>query len=148
MNNQFDICICGHNRNHHEARYAKPSGECDALVDGKQCACRGFEMNNGTQHTPGPWTVGTKHPGRVFSQHFNVAFTTIPQDEGTETEEEKANARLIAAAPEMLKALKFISDALRDSPDFKEYATTSDGDQFHPLSLARAAIAKAEAGAV
>ena len=42
MRNQFDECRCGHNRNSHDKLHDKPAGECDALVDGKQCSCRSF----------------------------------------------------------------------------------------------------------
>jgi hypothetical protein len=109
-------------------------------------------MNNGTQkNTPGPWTASA-NPGRQPTNWFvekpmqgkDRFYLHIVAEIPNHSTQAEANARLIAAAPEMLKALKFIADALRDSPDFKEYATTSDGYQFHPLSLARAAIAKAE----
>ena len=52
IKNQFDICQCGHNRNAHDRRYAKPAGECDGCMltdDERQCKCRAFKIAR-------PWT--------------------------------------------------------------------------------------------
>lgn len=57
-------------------------------------------------NTPRPWKQGVKHPGRVFSNFKVVAYCTAPEDEGSETKEEKANARLITASPDLLEACK------------------------------------------
>lgn len=58
-----------------------------------------------TKHTPGPWTVdgnGIKHSyvgaGRGENGNFEIARTSGPQ--------KKQNAKLIAAAPDLLEALK------------------------------------------
>lgn len=60
-----------------------------------------------TQHTPGPWTVTETG---IFSQHLNghgnfyIAALPFPSEPPTKTE--AANLALIAAAPELLQALK------------------------------------------
>ena len=62
------------------------------------------------QHTPGPWRVG---PTTFFSttrcaiRDSNKFFIC---EALKETEQERANARLIAAAPELLEALQFLVD--------------------------------------
>ena len=61
-----------------------------------------------SKHTPGPWAV---HPASAQVDAFAtgepvpVCQLLWPTDQRTETETE-ANAHLIAAAPEMLEALK------------------------------------------
>jgi len=58
-----------------------------------------------TQHTPGPWKIvkkGVFNIRFVGADGFGIADTTEVD------EREKANARLIAAAPDMLEALKYI----------------------------------------
>jgi hypothetical protein len=81
-----------------------------------------------TQHTPGPWRIG------------DAGFTVFgPPKPGALAEtiapvKSRANARLIAAAPEMLAALEALLDcepALLSAKERKAYA------------IARAAIAKA-----
>ena len=64
-------------------------------------------MNTNAKHTPGPWiahgiTINHEQPG----VEYPIATTTnspIP------TEEAYANARLIAAAPAMLEALRAVA---------------------------------------
>ena len=56
--------------------------------------------------TPGPWRTGNRHPCRIMTQGTIVAYACDPQDEGSEREHEKANARLISAAPELLAMLE------------------------------------------
>ena len=83
-----------------------------------------------TQHTPGPWTVGSQvgGPNGVFvgegDNRKAVAMLTgtfVPRngyavDEGDDgwTHERTANAALIAAAPAMLEALRETMAALTD----------------------------------
>lgn len=106
------------------------------------------------KHTPGPWTYESDHTHRQFNirmlghligtrdeaKHICTVNDLPPhilanRDQSTA----EANAALIAAAPDLLAALKCIADA--------EYF---DGDSivcdFETLQgVARAAIAKAEA---
>lgn len=69
-----------------------------------------------TKHTPGPWTinpvetyyesVGILTPnGRGFFFR-EIAKLQFPFDDITPNEEVRANARLVAAAPELLEALQ------------------------------------------
>lgn len=68
-----------------------------------------FEAPAAASHTPGPWHVGVKtyHAGRdVYGpKGESVAIT---DDVMTNIDEAKANARLIAAAPDLLGELRNI----------------------------------------
>lgn len=89
-----------------------------------------------TQHTPGPWTAhGTvvNQEGERFE--YPVATTGISP---VPTEEAFANARLIAAAPELLAACQRALTVLCEY-DFDPYTDAGD--------ILRAAIAKAAGGA-
>ena len=88
-------------------------------------------MTTTTQHTPGPWKVSDKRDADcsvVTSPTGPVAKTYWTQN----VPEMRANAHLIAAAPELLAALK----ALEGS--FEKHRPKTMWD------AARAAIAKAE----
>lgn len=89
------------------------------------------------KHTPGPWEfrghwiwpVGSNDDiGRVSESYLRP---------GSERE---ANGRLIAAAPELLEALK----ALLNKVDHKRYNIRKDFSFFVADAAARTAIAKAE----
>ena len=98
-------------------------------------------------HTPGPWTVTDGSAYRVMSANkvvhggveFGIYICDTANNAKTRTPENAANARLIAAAPELLIALKQITAAYRAC-----YPEDSAG---LPKSItdAHAAIAKAEA---
>jgi hypothetical protein len=69
---------------------------------------------NKSKHTPGPWTVFSDsygdRPG-IEADAFSVVIYGYGEDDdggvqGKSKEEELANAYLIAAAPDMLEALK------------------------------------------
>lgn len=111
-----------------------------------------------TQHTPGPWhadtgpkTLDSDH--RVVEIHSSTGgktgdgnvIATIHGDIFNHTvpliEEAKANAKLIAAAPELLEALKSIADENYDDDDKKHhlYAIID-----RMKSIANEAIKKAE----
>lgn len=66
------------------------------------------------QHTPGPWSVKPEEVDRAYIRirgtrlggRFKIANVLTPTYEGSpprEAEETRANARLIAAAPELLE---------------------------------------------
>ena len=111
-----------------------------------------------SKHTPGPWlredrTIYTlmHHGWRKGVEQLKNRFTvTVQKDFECSQEEIEANARLIAAAPELLKALKAIEARITyyaglaegDAPNIEQWAYT---DQSGDLASARAAIAKAEA---
>ena len=69
-----------------------------------------------SKHTPGPWHVFKD--SSIYSKHADYTLAEIVA--GMTDEECDANARLIAAAPELLKALQAALDALRGSAGFDE----------------------------
>ena len=98
-------------------------------------------------HTPGPWRVHTRLTGRRYNGHpvhyFSVEHTTETRDcfiateiaptalilpgEGGErfepNDEGQANARLIAAAPDLLEALVKIHANAAESPEWSRNVT-------------------------
>lgn len=99
-------------------------------------------------YTPGLWEVNTvagKPYREVFSGDVLVCDCGATNVE-MEPEEIEANARLISAAPDLLKALKRILPAAADSKhrDFSDLAGNEDTLR-EMLTAAVAAIAKAEA---
>ena len=97
-----------------------------------------------SKHTPGPWRVDANHPDYVLSATRCV--TIIYGRPGNATERE-ANARLIAAAPDMLEALKACQSALASmiAPDAIEQTTVLNAfaQATEAESKARAAISMA-----
>ncbi len=81
--------------------------------------------------TPGPWYWDEEGLGNknhiVFGKGYPAEMTS------------KANKDLIAAAPEMLEALRQLRDYVEDVCA----VSSSDCDKEHPLMLATAAINKA-----
>ena len=88
-------------------------------------------MDKKEKFTPGPWEIQQlpdgewtiKRPGKeaLLSQ---IAWTCIPGQATFHEEEILANARLIAAAPEMLDILKWCKVAIEeDDPDHHMIAT-------------------------
>ena len=112
------------------------------------------KMSN-EQHTPGPW----KHVRqRATDDSHDVMTQTGPQavcvatcgQQACDDGECAANARLIAAAPELLEALQGLAacDYYPHSADEGCMVETMDGDEGCPvcraLYAAQAAIAKAQ----
>jgi hypothetical protein len=85
------------------------------------------------KHTPGPWRVGDGG-ATVFGPKSTQLKIVASLTRGLAGESTKANARLIAAAPELLESLESLVSVFI-SPGFE--ATTN---------AARAAIAKAKGG--
>ena len=80
-----------------------------------------------TEHTPGPWERSYDNDGNGgFSEWFNVG-PAIVRFHGDE-KQAKANARLIAAAPDLLAALEVAYAALE--------GTTEEQDDAQDLALA------------
>ncbi len=92
-------------------------------------------MTQTQQHTPGPWTVGTKHG--LMDAYWVDSPSTLKPAIATRIED----ARLIAAAPELLEALitalPYLEAAEAD-PGYKKGAVSN------VTATIRAAIAKAE----
>ena len=83
-------------------------------------------MSNG--HTPGPWKIRSASnlqlPARnsVFcledeADGWNIGIVSTWENDKEDAVEAEANARLIAAAPELLEALEFI--LRRDGDDYR-----------------------------
>jgi hypothetical protein len=87
------------------------------------------------RHTPGPWAVSTSD-GEAYWVCSSAEGKNEFGDMACTKEEMKANASLIAAAPDMLKALE---EALTDSSFEDGHAKLT----MDTLDLIRAAIAKA-----
>jgi hypothetical protein len=100
-------------------------------------------MMKTAQHTPAPWTANAS--GLIYRQVSDdddgAPFVCDVCDNPLEyTDQERANARLIAAAPDLLEALELCEDVLA------ELARLDDGTpSISALHAARAAIAKATA---
>jgi len=106
---------------------------------------------SGGKHTPGPWSYRSElHDdwGFVRAGRFLICQARDPRYMDNEhlaqcrevgRDPWEANARLIAAAPDLLDALKLLESAARILPP--------NIDPSSPLAQARAAIAKAEGGA-
>lgn len=89
-------------------------------------------MNTTTKHSPGPWTCFKRSGGFSIESPGLHAVASINWIMAKRDCAE-ANARLIAAAPDLLEALRAAADYM--------------GEMGHPVELleqARAAIAKAE----
>lgn len=85
------------------------------------------------KHAPGPWTCPAPSKGRKRTvRAFNGAYIVAADVAG------EANAKLIAAAPDLLEALQAM--VVHHTPC--EWVDTS-GEQYWHLNKARAAIAKA-----
>lgn len=102
-------------------------------------------------HTPGPWGCdGTE----VYAEHLSIctAYRARLDDEGNymPNAEVNANARLIAAAPELLAALRAAKEFIAGHNECMDRTSPHGGDQewyAHCDSLfsdCKAAIAKAE----
>lgn len=105
-------------------------------------------------YTPGPWTVQDEYDetlpidGWDEDLDASVEIARVSLDMLTPKQRE-ANARLIAAAPELLAALEAVMVAI-DCYDSQHEASMARAiNRSNPLSIeaARAAIAKAKGGA-
>ena len=96
------------------------------------------------KHTPGPWKTVSKPDYASYggigieqnsgSKDENVICEIWPiQTVPTEDAESQANSRLIAAAPDLLAALKWVAES-----------ASRDNDEFGMWAAVDAAIAKAE----
>lgn len=113
-------------------------------------------------HTSGPWTYSVTNEGNIGSKdkvrvegpdgHIAIACRVKRSERNTygnvgiprALPEVKANARLIAAAPDLLEALKQVRIALAPYAAGSQEMPTSPGFMLKVEQMARAAIAKAE----
>jgi hypothetical protein len=103
-----------------------------------------------SKHTPGPWEmsgpIGLGHlqgrePWFWVSADRTLHLQVMACPDGFVIGENEANARLIAAAPDLLEALKM---GYADTMDYIQRNHLSGAENNRWLVLARAAIAKAE----
>jgi hypothetical protein len=97
-----------------------------------------INSNDQGKHTQGPWEVTSANRPFEYlevmgSQDGRIVCGMEWTDNASTQARHEANARLIAAAPELLEALKEIVDSLKDTPVYS-----------HSLAVALATIAKAE----
>ena len=94
------------------------------------------------KHTPGPWNVGATDAETaeidVVSEGRPYICLVLPGAVDGRTE---ANARLIAAAPELLMALRLASPALEYLR--KQFPRSEHDDSIDALAITKSAIAKA-----
>lgn len=85
-------------------------------------------MNKKTAHTPGPWEVlETKDCLRIKATSGCVADTYYDN-----TGDEEANARLIAAAPDLLLSLKWAVELIEQAecdvpPEIRAFISKAEG---------------------
>lgn len=98
-----------------------------------------------TNHTPGPWRV-SKLGGEPMVYGPQGAQIVNMRDALVFADENEANARLIAAAPELLAVLQSFVNAWAEQIDKDKEVNGSDAVDFIAgyLDDARAAIAKAK----
>lgn len=103
-----------------------------------------------SKHTPGPWTIGGDD-GAIWIQSpvssDNVICDLVGRDADCLAVEDEANARLIAAAPELLAALKAVDLVWerQNLPTNAVHGPDCLGDDEHEAwGLVITAIAKAE----
>lgn len=99
-----------------------------------------------TKHTPAPWRVTNGMPYIMAENNTEIAKVNCDVEHEKDIETIQANAKLIAAAPELLEALQdFVRSFENSAPcalDSDEYANAING--FSPqLSNAINAIKKA-----
>ncbi len=99
-----------------------------------------------SNHTPGPWVHDGRHVyvpdyGRNIASVTELTMTNL-QKQDDERKLACANARLIAAAPELLEACELLDFAYRDGAD---HGTSANLRILNDAwALAREAIAKAK----
>lgn len=104
-------------------------------------------MNNKSKHTPGPWIAEARQHGlAIWADYENAPgeyIAIINGYEGSKEDRERnrANANLIAAAPELLEALEIFVSSITPWAGTKSIPI-EDIDKAD--RLARAAIAKAK----
>lgn len=88
---------------------------------------------------PGPWAVDDDYPLSICDGGGDVSIASAHDNDDISLNTAKANASLIAAAPDMLAALRMIVAAVDDTDMHR-----CEADGITGIETARAAIAKAE----
>ena len=110
-------------------------------------------MSEQVKHTPGPWRYDQSHPQVVEGRDNGGLWVRRALAYGHTESEVDANARLIAAAPDLLAALRDVSRQLEAYKEFAEqWFTDGVPEDWRgrcacanaELDKARAALAKAK----
>lgn len=96
------------------------------------------------QHTQGPWSITTDYIGIYDSKGRCIADMDSESSPEIGLDETLANARLIAAAPDMLAALEDMLTVFRAVADLDDEGFDPDGCEYSCVIEASAAIAKAK----
>ena len=92
-----------------------------------------------SNHTPGPWLIVSTYVRTAINTAQGIHVAMVNWWKGISVKEHEANARLIAAAPDMLEALEWLSNEFDCRDD--EYGVVGfTRDEFRK---AEAAIRKA-----
>ena len=110
---------------------------------GRQVEFSGLKEDTMTQHTPGPWGATTNNFAPAVGRDTAEGGLIATMDSGLTTGEAQANARLIAAVPELLGALERILASTGFTNGAAEPTLTELTVSIGALREARAAIAKA-----
>lgn len=103
--------------------------------------------SNSYRYTPGPWVVEDSRKMKRKTLRSNLLMVVavgggmpgLIVNQGSVTPTDEANARLIAAAPDLLQALKLLHDNLAEYQRINNLG----GYNNHDMKMARAALAKA-----
>lgn len=73
-------------------------------------------MSDQTKHTPGPWRVA-KNAASIFAGKLGIAWVHPTEVHPTQDRPDRrqANARLIAASPELLETCEFVLNFLKEA---------------------------------
>ena len=97
-----------------------------------------------TDHTPGPW-YDVAFYGNHSIGSVDVRVAEVVRD-GVDDVEGEANARLIAAAPDLLDALRNALDTIEIGQRIRDPKWDGSAAPHSTIGMARAAIAKATGG--
>jgi len=92
------------------------------------------------EYTPGPWKV-TGYKNLIVNDSKGVTLCLHPQ--GKSLEQTQANARLIAAAPDLYEALERLYNGACDRG---ETINEEIGEEYDDWKICRLALEKAETG--
>ncbi len=98
-----------------------------------------------TTHTPGPWTQDDRFNGSIFirgGSSYGTEICCLWKQSLDQVEEQNANARLIAAAPDLMAELKRIA-GYEYRADRRNRGMVDISELENLKRIARAAIAKA-----
>jgi 23S rRNA maturation mini-RNase III len=97
-------------------------------------------------HTPGPWKVISRagYSGHCVADNYTRSVAAFPSNSKRDETERDANARLIAAAPDLLAALQDIIGLAEAHSRKRGRNPIAQASVDASMAVARAAIAKAE----